>query len=101
MVGMPEVGQFMYDHILESRHGKPHQGRVEGDRPGPVIAGTSPGAHGAIPDHGWSRHPHDGHSRVEQRPGNAFHLAAPEPSNGALPGRLILARDIVMSEPLV
>ena len=86
VVGVFQVSQLMHDHVLESGYGKPHQGRVESDRPGPVIARTPSGTHSTISDQGWLRHPHDWHPRVEQRPGNAFHFTASEHGDGSLPG---------------
>ena len=93
VAGMFQVSQLMHDHVLESGYGKPHQGRVESDRPGSVIARTPSGTHSAISDQGWLRHPHDRHPRVEQWPGNAFHFTASEHGDGSFPGHFTRPRN--------
>ena len=93
VAGMFQVSQLMHDHILESGYGKPHQGHVESDRPGSVIARTPSGTHSAISDQGWLRHPHDRHPRVEQWPGNAFYFTASEHGDGSFPGHFTRPRN--------
>ena len=93
VAGMFQVSQLMHDHILESGYGKPHQGHVESDRPGSVIARTPSGTHSAISDQGWLRHPHDRHPRVEQWPGNAFYFTASEHGDGSFSGHFTRPRN--------